>query len=299
MKNYINDFLDVLANEKKYSMNTIINYRDDLELFSDFLVIEKVQDIKKIDYQLIRKYLNYLYDKKYASKAIARHISSLRSFFKYLKKYDLINNNPMLLISNPKQEKKLPKILYPKELETLMNIPNLNTPLGLRDSLILELLYSTGVRVSELVNIRLKDINFNTKEINILGKGSKERIVLFGKTCEYKLKEYLSKGRDKLYNLKYSSDYLLLSKTGRKINPREVRNVLDDIVAASGLKIHISPHVLRHTFATDMLNNGADLRSVQELLGHESLSTTTIYTHLTNERLRGVYLNAHPRAHKS
>lgn len=299
MKNYINDFLDVLANEKKYSMNTIINYRDDLELFSDFLVIEKVQDIKKIDYQLIRKYLNYLYDKKYASKAIARHISSLRSFFKYLKKYDLINNNPMLLISNPKQEKKLPKILYPKELETLMNIPNLNTPLGLRDSLILELLYSTGVRVSELVNIRLKDINFNSKEINILGKGSKERIVLFGKTCEYKLKEYLSKGRDKLYNLKYSSDYLLLSKTGRKINPREVRNVLDDIVAASGLKIHISPHVLRHTFATDMLNNGADLRSVQELLGHESLSTTTIYTHLTNERLRGVYLNAHPRAHKS
>ncbi len=299
MKNYINDFLDVLANEKKYSMNTIINYRDDLELFSDFLVIEKVQDIKKIDYQLIRKYLNYLYDKKYASKAIARHISSLRSFFKYLKKYDLINNNPMLLISNPKQEKKLPKILYPKELETLMNIPNLNTPLGLRDSLILELLYSTGVRVSELVNIRLKDINFNNKEINILGKGSKERIVLFGKTCEYKLKEYLSKGRDKLYNLKYSSDYLLLSKTGRKINPREVRNVLDDIVAASGLKIHISPHVLRHTFATDMLNNGADLRSVQELLGHESLSTTTIYTHLTNERLRGVYLNAHPRAHKS
>lgn len=298
MKNYINDFLDVLANEKKYSMNTIINYRDDLELFSDFLVIEKVQDIKKIDYQLIRKYLNYLYDKKYASKAIARHISSLRSFFKYLKKYDLINNNPMLLISNPKQEKKLPKILYPKELETLMNIPNLNTPLGLRDSLILELLYSTGVRVSELVNIRLKDINFNSKEINILGKGSKERIVLFGKTCEYKLKEYLSKGRDKLYNLKYSSDYLLLSKTGRKINPREVRNVLDDIVAASGLKIHISPHVLRHTFATDMLNNGADLRSVQELLGHESLSTTTIYTHLTNERLRGVYLNAHPRAHK-
>ena len=288
MKNYINDFLDVLANEKKYSMNTIINYRDDLELFSDFLVIEKVQDIKKIDYQLIRKYLNYLYDKKYASKAIARHISSLRSFFKYLKKYDLINNNPMLLISNPKQEKKLPKILYPKELETLMNIPNLNTPLGLRDSLILELLYSTGVRVSELVNIK----------INILGKGSKERIVLFGKTCEYKLKEYLSKGRDKLYNLKYSSDYLLLSKTGRKINPREVRNVLDDIVAASGLKIHISPHVLRHTFATDMLNNGADLRSVQELLGHESLSTTTIYTHLTNERLRGVYLNAHPRAHK-
>ena len=257
MKNYINDFLDVLANEKKYSMNTIINYRDDLELFSDFLVIEKVQDIKKIDYQLIRKYLNYLYDKKYASKAIARHISSLRSFFKYLKKYDLINNNPMLLISNPKQEKKLPKILYPKELETLMNIPNLNTPLGLRDSLILELLYSTGVRVSELVNIRLKDINFNSKEINILGKGSKERIVLYGERAQ------------------------------------------DDIVAASGLKIHISPHVLRHTFATDMLNNGADLRSVQELLGHESLSTTTIYTHLTNERLRGVYLNAHPRAHKS
>jgi len=203
----------------------------------------------------------------------------------------------MTLISNPKIEKKLPKVIYSNELDTILNIPDRSTTLGLRDALILELLYSTGVRVSELVNICIDDINFNKKEIRIFGKGSKERIVLYGNKCSDLLDDYISKSRSELYS-EYSGDYLLLSKKGRQINQREIRSIIDDIVSKAGLKIHISPHVLRHTFATDLLNNGADLRSVQELLGHESLSTTTIYTHITNERLRNVYLHAHPRAHK-
>ncbi len=203
----------------------------------------------------------------------------------------------MTLISNPKVEKKLPKVIYSNELDTILNVPDKTTTLGLRDALILELLYSTGVRVSELVSICINDINFNKKEIRIFGKGSKERIVLYGNKCSDLLDDYISKSRSKLYS-EYSGDYLLLSKKGRQINQREIRTIIDDVVSKAGLKIHISPHVLRHTFATDLLNNGADLRSVQELLGHESLSTTTIYTHITNERLRNVYLHAHPRAHK-
>lgn len=203
----------------------------------------------------------------------------------------------MILISNPKVEKKLPKVIYSNELDTILNIPDKTTVLGLRDALILELLYSTGVRVSELVSIKIEDINFNKKEIKIFGKGSKERIVLYGNKCSELLVDYISKSRKELYS-EYSEDYLLLSKKGRQINQREIRSIIDDVTNKAGLKIHISPHVLRHTFATDLLNNGADLRSVQELLGHESLSTTTIYTHITNERLRNVYLHAHPRAHK-
>ena len=296
MKKLIDNFITYIKSEKHYSDNTIISYKSDLELFYFFLKEEKIDNIKIIDYQIIRKFLNYLYDKKYTNKAIARHISSLRSFYKYLKKEKVVSNNPMVLISNPKIEKKLPKIVYSNELESILNTPDTNTTLGLRDALILELLYSTGVRVSELVNICIQDINMNKKEIRIFGKGSKERIVLFGNRCLELINTYITKSRSELN--KNNLDYLLLSKTGKKINQREIRYIIDDVVKKTGLKMHISPHVLRHTFATDLLNNGADLRSVQELLGHESLSTTTIYTHVSNEYLRKVYLNAHPRARK-
>lgn len=298
MNKLIDDYISYIKCEKQYSINTIVSYSNDLELFNIFLKENKINNIKQIDYQTIRLFLNYLYEKKYSNKAISRHISSLRSFYKYLKKNNIISDNPMTLISNPKQEKKLPKVVYPKELEELFSTPDLNTTLGIRDALILEILYSTGIRVSELVNIEIKNINFNSKEIRIFGKGSKERIVLYGDKCNTILNKYINSSRSKLYNEKYSNDYLILSNTGRKIDPREIRYIIDNIVNKAGLKMHISPHVLRHTFATDLLNNGADLRSVQHLLGHESLSTTTIYTHISNERLRNVYLHTHPRAHK-
>lgn len=298
MNKIINEFLDVLRVEKQYSDNTITSYKNDLKLLTTYLEKVHINNVCDIDYQVVRGYLNFLYDNKYSNSAIARNISTLRSFFKYLIKNQVISNNPMTLISNPKIEKKLPKVVYTEELETILNTPDKSTKLGLRDALILELLYSTGIRVSELVNIDIKDINMNQKEIRIKGKGSKERIVLFGDRCFNLINDYLNNARINLVNEKYRNNYLILSNTGKQINTREIRNIIDNTVKKSGLKMHISPHVLRHTFATDLLNNGADLRSVQELLGHESLSTTTIYTHLTNERLRSVYLNAHPRAHK-
>ena len=285
------DFYKYLE-DKGYSLNTINSYKKDL---NQFVLFTKDIDINKIDYNFIRNYLQFLYNQKYSSKTVSRHISSLKSFFKYLVKMGKIKENPCVLISSPKLEKKLPNYLNYNDLEVLFSIPDKNDVLGLRNLLILELLYSCGVRVSELVNIKLSDIDFSNDRILILGKGNKERYVLYGKVCSKLLDEYLNKSRSKLNK---DSDYLLLNKFGNKITDRAIRMIIDDIVKKSSLKLNISPHTLRHTFATHLLNEGADLKIVQELLGHENISTTGIYTHVSNEHLRKVYLDAHPRARR-
>ncbi len=285
------DFYKYLE-DKGYSLNTINSYKKDL---NQFVLFTKDIDINKIDYNFIRNYLQFLYNQKYSSKTVSRHISSLKSFFKYLVKMGKIKENPCVLISSPKLEKKLPNYLNYNDLEVLFSIPDKNDVLGLRNLLILELLYSCGVRVSELVNIKLKDIDFNNKRILILGKGNKERYVLYGHICSDLLNEYLTKSYSKLNK---NSEYLLLNKFGNKITDRAIRMIIDDIVKKSSLKLNISPHTLRHTFATHLLNEGADLKVVQELLGHENISTTGIYTHVSNEHLRKVYLDAHPRARR-
>lgn len=287
--NYVNDFIKYIEVEKNYSDHTIISYREDLVEFFKYL---DGKDVKKTDYKFIRTYLAYMFSKKYEKKTISRHISTLRSFYKYLYEEKIIDRNPMVLISNPKLDKKLPNFLYYDELEILLNIPDRSTILGLRNAVILEVLYSTGIRVSELVNIKLKDINFKDKKILILGKGNKERYVLYGEVLKNLLDEYLVK-REKLSN---NSDYLILNKNGTQITDRGIRSIISSILKQGELDFHVSPHTLRHTFATHMLENGADLKSVQELLGHENLSTTQVYTHVTNERLRSVYLKTHPRA---
>lgn len=291
VKEEIANFLKYLSN-KEYSINTIQSYQKDLKQFLEFA---KDTNLKDIDYNFIRKYLQFLYDKKYTSKSISRHISCLKSFFKYLTKIGKIKENPCLLVSSPKIEKKLPNYINYNDLEVLFSIPDKNDVLGLRNLLILELLYSCGVRVSELVNIKLNDIDFSNNRILILGKGNKERYVLYGHVCQKLLDEYLKNSRNKLNK---NSDYLLLNKFGNKITDRAIRMIIDDIVKKSSLKLNISPHTLRHTFATHLLNEGADLKIVQELLGHENISTTGIYTHVSNEHLRSVYLSAHPRAKK-
>lgn len=292
--NEVIEFLKYLKDEKNYSKYTIINYGKDLKLFMNFLKDEKIEKLKNVDYQIMRSYLSFLYDKEYSKKAISRHISTLKSFFKYLLKEEKIKDNPMTLISTPKLDKKLPKVLYNEQLEHILNIPDLLDPLGQRDSVILETIYSTGVRVSELVAIKISDINFNDKRIKILGKGNKERYVLYGKVLEEKMNKYLNDGRIMLN--KNNSDYLLLNKNGNKITTRGIEKILEKNLKKAGINIKITPHTLRHTFATDMLNNGADLKTVQELLGHESLKTTQIYTHVSNEHLRNVYLSTHPRS---
>lgn len=296
MRDEINNFIEELKYERNYSDLTVKSYMDDLVLFLEYLNEKNIKKYDDVEYQDIRLYINYLYELKYSNKTISRHISSLRSFFKYLKSQNLIKNNPMTLISNPKLDKKLPKYLNYEDSERLLNAFDNNNYIGIRNSLILEMLYSTGIRVSELINIKLNDISDDNKSIKIIGKGNKERIVYFGTKCNDLINLYLKKSYP-ILNIN-NIDYLFLSKTGKKINDREVRTIIDDAAKIANINMKISPHVLRHTFATHMLNEGADLRSVQELLGHSNLSTTQIYTHLTNEKIRNVYLNAHPRARK-
>lgn len=296
MEQLLYKFLDYLKYERKYSNLTINNYGRDIEYFFEFLKDKKITNIKNAKYQHIREYLVHLHNHQYSKKTISRYISSLRTFFKYLYIEEIIDNNPMILVSNPKLDKKLPTFLYTNDLENLLACPNLDTIYGIRDSLILELLYSTGIRVSELVNIRLKDINFNDKQIKILGKGNKERYVLYGQVCSAKLTNYLNNCRSK-FNTK-NSEYLLLGKSGAKLTPRFIEILLKKYQNQAQIKVKVTPHTLRHTFATHLLEGGADLKTVQELMGHESLSSTQVYTHVTSERLRNVYLHTHPRAKK-
>ena len=278
------EYLKYLEIEKKYSPLTIKNYEKDLELFHNFIKEESNVDVK-----VVRKFLSFLYEKKYSKKTISRMISALRGYFKYLHKNNSINENPMLLISNPKKETKLPNFLYYDQLTDFINYVQ-TSEFKKRDYLIVELLYSTGIRVSELVNLKISDIDLSNNMIRVLGKGNKERIVIFGDVAKEAILDYLNNER------KVGSDYLILNNNNQKITTRGIEYLFSKYNKTS--KTKITPHTLRHTFATHMLNEGADLKSVQELLGHENLSTTQVYTHVSNERLRSVYLNNHPRAKK-
>lgn len=293
MNDILNDFLYYLKYEKNYSTKTIENYKLDLIQFINFCDTN-VLNLDKIEYKNLRDYLIKMHNLKYKPRTIARHISSLKSFFRYLLSKQIINNNPTTLLTNPKQDLLLPSILTNEELTKILQVPNVNTKDGQRDLLILEMLYSTGIRVSELINIKINDIDFYDNKIKILGKGNKERYVLFGDSCLKVIDLYLNDGRRKL--LKDSNDYLVLNGNGKKITPAGIEFLMNKILKKSGLKNRLTPHVLRHTFATHMLNEGADLVTVQELLGHSNLSTTGIYTHVSNEHLRQVYLANHPRA---
>ena len=282
---YVYKFLDYLKYERGFSDYTVKSYITDLKEFYEF----SKKDIVNID--LVRKYLRYLYEKNYSNRSISRKVSSLKSYFKYLEGEGIIIDNFMRLISNPKLEKTLPNYLNYQDLEKLLNFPDRNNKYGLRDALILEMLYSSGVRVSELANMKLKDIDFKDKKILVLGKGNKERYVYYGSKCDSLLKKYLDMDH-------MGSPYLFIGKRKDRLNEREIRLIVTESAKKAGINIHVTPHTLRHTYATHMLNEGADLKSVGDLLGHESLSTTQIYTHISNERLRQVYLKSHPRAHK-
>ena len=297
MEKLIEKFIEYLEYEKGYSKKTIISYENDLELFNNYLKENKMTNIKSIDYNTIRKYLGYLHDNKYEASSVSRKISALRSFFKYNIKSNIISNNPMTLISNPKKEKKLPKYLNYEEIEKLLNSIEMDKKEGIQERLIIELLYSTGIRVSELVNIKIKDIKIKENQIKILGKGNKERIVLFGEKAKEIIKIYLNAYKEDFQG-NISNQYLLINKKGKQLTTNKVELIVKDVLRKSALKLNISPHTLRHTFATHMLDSGADLKSVQELLGHENLKTTAIYTHISNERLKQVFLNSHPRAKK-
>lgn len=288
----IEKYLNYLENVKRYSQNTIRSYEEELKQYQSFL--KNKCDFLKIDYQIVKDYLIFL-NKKYKNKnTISKKLTTIRAFYQYLVREEIIDNNPYSEVNNPKKDKKLPRFIKQEQLNKMFQIPDMTNPLGQRNRLILEMLYATGIRVHELVTIKVKDIDFHNQTIKILGKGSKERIVVFGHICNDVLHTYLKIGYQILN--KKNSPYLFLNHHGNPITERSIRNILNDIIIKSSLDLHISPHVLRHTFATDMLNNGADLISVKDLLGHESLNTTSIYTHVSNEQIKKIYEMAHPRA---
>jgi integrase/recombinase XerC len=290
-------FTEYLQIERNYSANTIVYYNQDIDEFVQFMNSQSIDNVTHVTYTDVRIYLTELYKHKLARKSVARKISSLRSFYKFLMREHIVKDNPFTLVSLPKKEHRVPQFLYHDELAKLFQVSDQTTPLGQRNQAILELLYATGIRVSECCKLELANLDFSLGTILVNGKGNKQRYVLFGSFANDALEVYIEHGRQVLLGKgNPPNSALFLNYRGGPLTPRGVRLILNDLIKRASLSVHISPHVLRHTFATHMLNEGADLRTVQELLGHSHLSSTQIYTHVTKDRLKTVYMNHHPRA---
>lgn len=298
---HVEGFLSHLRVEKSASPLTLISYKTDLEQYFSFLGKSHQLEPEEIPFSLlnqstVRAYISQMQRHDLRRSTIARKLASLRSFVKYLCRENLLEGNPIANISTPKQEKKLPRFLYPVETDLLIEAPDLKTVAGLRDRAILETLYAAGVRVSELVGINLTDLELNELWIRIRGKGGKERLAPLGSRAKAALLDYLQNGRPHHLSGRYASnEALFLNKSGTRLSVRSIRNIICKYVEQVEIHQKVSPHTLRHTFATDLLNGGADLRSVQEMLGHAKLSTTQIYTHLTKDRIKTIHDETHPR----
>ena len=298
-KEWAEKFYNYLLVEKNGSRLTCENYRRDISGFEKFMLAKAGESFNWDEIQIIhiRSYLAYLNHENYARRTIARRISSLRSFYKFLLREELVGQNPFTKVRTPKLDKRLPVFLEETEIDSLLDLPDA-TPLGLRDQAVLEMLYATGCRVSELAGLKLADVELSGLFVHLLGKGDKERIVPIGHTCKDAFLRYYARSRSPLM-AKYHVDehqYVFVNNRGGALTDRSVRRILDKYVQKLALQKNVSPHTIRHTFATHLLEHGADLRAVQELLGHASLSTTQIYTHITNERLNKVYEKNFPRA---
>lgn len=324
----IQKFLDYLKFERRFSEHTAKCYGADLAQYGEFLICSSdgsppdaelvspaqqhdslatavaTQAKPKVDQLLlsagtdvVRAYLAFLNEKQYSKATIARKLATLRSFYKFLVKRNQVTSNPVIAVRTPKQDKKLPRFLEYEEVKKLLDTPPQDNWLGARDRAILETLYSTGIRVSELVALNMDDIDFLGEIVHVRGKGKKERIAPIGSSALQVIQHYMEfRNKRAQNNDNFDSRVLFVNKHGKRLSTRSVRRKMDKYLKMAGLDPAISPHTLRHSFATHMLNNGADLRSVQELLGHQSLSTTQIYTHLTTTKLKDVYENAHPRS---
>lgn len=301
MEETLTRFLQYLREEKNYSLHTISSYENDLMQFCDFLkkhfALENIA-LSSIDQLTVRLFLGELCEKKKARRTIARKLSSLRSFFTFCVRRGWIKNNPAQNIGMPRLPRQIPVFLEEPLTEKLMNLPDLTTAEGSRDRALLELLYGTGIRLNELIQMNMSDIDFNNSTIKVLGKNRKQRILPLGKKAKEALRRYLS-FREQLMR-KYHSDCnvstLFISRRSTRLNPKTVYNIVNKYIGMVSEIEKKSPHVLRHTFATHLLNRGADLMAVKELLGHSSLSTTQLYTHVTIEKLKQIYQQAHPKA---
>lgn len=323
----VQQFLNYLKFEKRFSEHTAKCYGADLTQFGQFLISRSesgpqpdeqtsliaqqqgtatavaTQTNLKVDQLLlsadinsVRAYLAALNEKQYSRATIARKLATLRSFYKFLVKRNQLHSNPVMAVRTPKQEKKLPRFLEYEQIKRLLETPPMDNWLGARDRAIMETLYSTGIRVSELVALNMDDVDFLGEVVHVRGKGKKERIAPIATSALQVIQHYMEfRNKRARSNPNFDSKVLFVNKHGRRLSTRSVRRKMDKYLKMAGLDPNISPHTLRHSFATHMLNNGADLRSVQELLGHQSLSTTQVYTHLTTRKLKETYEKAHPR----
>jgi len=295
MQEIFNRYVNYLEVERNASRYTVRNYTRDLLAFFGYLKAIKIATLNDVDKHVLRGYLSHLLKEDFARVSIARKLSAVRSFYRYLLREKIVATDPVADTSSPKLDKRLPEFLTPEETVCLLQAPPLSTPQGQRDRALLELLYASGLRVSELVSLDLEQLNLNTREIRVWGKGGKERVVLMGEPAALALTDYLAQGRLLLLGEK-KNRALFLSHYGKRLVERSIQRILRKYANVAGIKKWVHPHVLRHTFATHLLDGGADLRVVQELLGHASLSSTQIYTHVTQSRARKVYLAAHPMA---
>ncbi len=292
----IDRFVNYLLSEKGLSSNTIESYIFDLNHFESYLK-KNEKDILKVNEKDLTEYVAFLYNCGYSPRTIMRHVSTLRNFYKFLFNEGELNSNPAEILETPKAFKLLPKYLTDSEVESLINLPDTSTPTGQRDRAMIELLYATGLRVSELLDLKINNLNLEERFLITFGKGAKERLVPFSKKALNFLELYLNDGRQKLLKGK-KSYFLFLNSRGEKLSRQGFWKILKKYGKEIGIAHKLSPHTLRHTFATHLLEHGADLRAVQIMLGHSDISTTQIYTHISNERLKQIYFNFHPRAKK-
>jgi integrase/recombinase XerC len=295
MQKIFDRYISHLEAERRASPYTVRNYKTDLLDFFDFLKGKGVSSLQEVDRHVVRDYMGHLAKQRIVKASIARKLSAIRSFYRYLLREKIISTNPVEEASSPKLDKRLPSFLTPDEVVRLLKAPDLSTPQGQRDRALLELLYASGLRVSELAGLTLEQVNLDTNEIRVWGKGSKERMVLMGEPAAEALRNYLEQGRPQLVGEK-RNDALFLNRYGQRLTERQVQRMLQQYAKKSGIGKRVHPHLLRHTFATHLLDGGADLRVVQELLGHAQLSSTQIYTHVTKSQAKKIYLSAHPMA---
>lgn len=295
LQSQLDQFIRYVQLEKNFSLHTVREYTSDLEEFFAFLHAEGIQKITEVEYIHARLYVTKLYDEQKARTSISRKISSIRSFFRFLNREQNIDDAPFRSLYHPKKEERLPSFFYEEELKELFEKNEGDEPIQIRNMALLELLYATGMRVSECVSLELADIDFHYNIVRVMGKGRKERIIPFGQYAHEALIRYIDQVRPTLMK-KENHQKVFVNMRGGELTARGVRYILSEMIDNASMHMKIYPHMLRHTFATHLLNNGADMRTVQELLGHANLSSTQIYTHVTKEALRKTYMNSHPRA---
>ena len=296
-KTSIEFYIKYLQIEKNYSKYTIAYYKQDIEEFFLFMNEQAIDGLKAVTYADARLYVTSLTERNLSKRSISRKISCLRSFYKFLMRENTVDENPFTMLSLPKKDQRLPRFMYEEEMDAIFSTIDHQSITGKRDLALLELLYATGMRVSECCSLELEDVDFSLMTVLAHGKGKKDRYIPFGEYAKKALQEYIDGPRKELIKKSTKSHtFLFVNQRGNPLTPRGVRYILTNIIDKASVNKHLYPHMLRHSFATHLLNSGADIRSVQELLGHSSIQATQVYTHVSKERLREVYRNSHPRA---